>query len=48
MRIVLEENLSSVARQELILEPGDSIYFKSSIPHRWENVEMWKPRLFGP
>jgi len=27
-----------IGEQEVILEPGDSIYFDSSIPHRWENA----------
>jgi transcriptional regulator with XRE-family HTH domain len=27
-----------IGDQEVILEPGDSIYYESSIPHRWENV----------
>jgi mannose-6-phosphate isomerase-like protein (cupin superfamily)/DNA-binding XRE family transcriptional regulator len=37
--IVLEGRFKAViGGQEFILEPGDSIYFESSIPHRWENV----------
>ena len=37
--IVLEGRFKAViGDQEFILEPGDSIYFESSIPHRWENV----------
>ncbi len=37
--IVLEGRLKAViGGQEFILESGDSIYFESSIPHRWENV----------
>ncbi len=37
--IVLEGRLKAIiGGQEFILEPGDSIYFESSIPHRWENV----------
>ena len=27
-----------VGDQELILGPGDSVYYASSIPHRWENA----------
>jgi transcriptional regulator with XRE-family HTH domain len=27
-----------IGDQEIILEAGDSIYFDSSIPHRWENA----------
>ena len=27
-----------VGDQEVILEAGDSIYYASSIPHRWENA----------
>lgn len=37
--IVLEGRFRAIiGDQDLILEPGDSIYFESSIPHRWENV----------
>ena len=28
----------TIGDQEIILEPGDSIYYDSSIPHRWENA----------
>ena len=28
----------TIGDQEIILEPGDSIYYDSSIPHRWENI----------
>lgn len=28
----------TIGDQEIILEAGDSIYYDSSIPHRWENV----------
>ena len=37
--IVLEGRFRAViGDQEIILEPGDSIYYNSSIPHRWENA----------
>jgi transcriptional regulator with XRE-family HTH domain len=37
--IVLEGRFKAlIGNQEFILEPGDSIYYESSIPHRWENV----------
>jgi len=36
--IVLEGRFRAViGDQEIILEAGDSIYYDSSIPHRWEN-----------
>ena len=28
----------TIGDQEFVLEPGDSIYYASSIPHRWENA----------
>jgi transcriptional regulator with XRE-family HTH domain len=37
--IVLEGRFRAViGDQEIILEPGDSIFYDSSIPHRWENA----------
>ena len=37
--VVLEGRFKGViGDQEVILEPGDSIYYDSSIPHRWENA----------
>jgi transcriptional regulator with XRE-family HTH domain len=37
---VLEGRLYfTIAGKEHVLEPGDSIYFSSSIPHRWRNPE---------
>lgn len=37
--IVLEGKFKAIiADEEFVLEPGDSIYFDSSIPHRWENA----------
>jgi transcriptional regulator with XRE-family HTH domain len=37
--IVLEGRFRAlIGDQEIILEPGDSIYYDSSIPHRWENA----------
>jgi quercetin dioxygenase-like cupin family protein len=37
--LVLEGKFKAViGDQEIILEPGDSIYFDSSIPHRWQNI----------
>jgi transcriptional regulator with XRE-family HTH domain len=37
--IVLEGRFRAViGDQEIILEAGDSIYYDSSIPHRWENA----------
>ena len=36
--LVLEGRFKGVfGDHEFILEPGDSIYYDSSIPHRWEN-----------
>ena len=36
---VLEGKLRGfIVEQEVILEAGDSIYFGSTIPHRWENA----------
>jgi len=36
--MVLEGTFSGVVGdQEIILEAGDSVYYDSSIPHRWEN-----------
>lgn len=28
----------TIGGQEVILEPGDSIYYNSAVPHRWENA----------
>jgi mannose-6-phosphate isomerase-like protein (cupin superfamily) len=37
--VVLEGKFRAIiGDEEIILEPGDSIYFDSSIPHRWETV----------
>ena len=37
--VVLEGKFKgTIGGQEVILEPGDSIYFESSLPHRWENI----------
>jgi transcriptional regulator with XRE-family HTH domain len=37
--LVLEGKFKGIfGNREIILEPGDSIYYKSSIPHRWENA----------
>ena len=37
--VVLEGRFKGViGDQEVILQPGDSIYYDSSIPHRWENA----------
>ncbi|MBW1668603.1 MAG: cupin domain-containing protein [Deltaproteobacteria bacterium] len=37
--LVLKGKLKAiVGDQEFILEAGDSIYFDSTIPHRWENM----------
>ena len=37
--VVLEGRFRGfVGDQELILEAGDSVYYSSSIPHRWENA----------
>ena len=37
--VVLEGRFKGViGGQEVILEPGDSIYYDSSIPHHWENA----------
>jgi len=37
--LVLEGRFKAIiGDQEFILEAGDSIYFDSTIPHRWENV----------
>jgi len=37
--LVLEGTFKAIiGDQELILEAGDSIYYASSIPHRWENA----------
>lgn len=37
--LVLEGKLKAIiGEQEFILEAGDSIYFSSTIPHRWENI----------
>ena len=37
--MVLEGRFKGIiGDQEIILEPGDSIYYDSSIPHRWENA----------
>lgn len=37
--IVLEGRYKgTIGDQEIILEAGDSIYYDSSIPHRWENA----------
>jgi mannose-6-phosphate isomerase-like protein (cupin superfamily)/DNA-binding XRE family transcriptional regulator len=37
--MILEGRLKAIiGGEQFILEPGDSIYFESSIPHRWENV----------
>lgn len=36
--LVLEGRFKGIfGEHEFILEPGDSIYYDSSIPHRWEN-----------
>lgn len=37
--VVLQGRFKAIiGDQEFILEPGDSIYYESSIPHRWENA----------
>lgn len=37
--VVLEGKFRGIiGDQEIILEAGDSIYYESSIPHRWENI----------
>jgi transcriptional regulator with XRE-family HTH domain/mannose-6-phosphate isomerase-like protein (cupin superfamily) len=37
--VVLEGRFRGIiGEQEVVLEPGDSIYYDSSIPHRWENA----------
>ncbi len=37
--MVLEGRFKAIiSDQEYILEPGDSIFYESSIPHRWENA----------
>jgi len=37
--LVLEGRFRGViGSQKVILEPGDSIYYDSSVPHRWENA----------
>jgi quercetin dioxygenase-like cupin family protein len=43
--IVLEGRFRGIiGDQEIILEAGDSIYYDSSIPHRWENAEETEVR----
>jgi len=34
-----------VGDQEIILEAGDSVYYDSSIPHRWENIGAKEVRV---
>ncbi len=37
--VVLEGRFKgTIGDQEITLEPGDSVYYNSSIPHRWENA----------
>jgi transcriptional regulator with XRE-family HTH domain len=37
--LILEGTFKAfIGDQEIILAPGDSIYFNSQIPHRWENA----------
>ncbi len=37
--LVLEGKFrGTIGEEEVILEPGDSVYYDSCIPHRWENA----------
>ncbi len=37
--MILEGTFAGVVGdQEIILEAGDSVYFDSAVPHRWENI----------
>lgn len=35
----------TVAEQVFLLEPGDSLIFESSLPHRWQNVDSLPARV---